>query len=320
MVLPLRIPPKKTKQVNKSDDIPHSPHATSVTNWVVHRESAADIATNMKKIFEDHISWVGFDLGATLCDPRKAHDKSSKAIAARVMRSLEQCEERNGCPCGNTPVTNAFIRVKHHAIVSRERARGRLDNLPSSEFRRLCFEALLNRLDIEHSKGFIESLVKLETETYMATLEPNPDAIKLMNFIKDQGKMIFIVTDGLLTQSDEVLERLGIQPYIDFFATREQFRRGYSKSLVGQVIRYLKIDNDEKVLYVTDRLNRLSLKKCFNGWLDQIRPPCLLFSHPRFKHFNQLLQALEEGIDPDTAARQSAPRQPGKPVSLTGKW
>lgn len=182
-------------------------------------------------------SWFGFDLDDTLHEFRKASRSASRAvltdIAARFGIAVHVLEQDYAGILKSATI-NAFT-----------------DGRTSTEYRTERFAALLDGRGLQHSKKYLDSLVQRYKSSLKSALQLKPGALQLLQYLKQHGKKVIIVTEGPTDAQVWTVQQLGLEPYVDALVTTNEIGKSKVDGLFTEVlcIHQIPVKN---LVYVSD--------------------------------------------------------------------
>jgi putative hydrolase of the HAD superfamily len=141
--------------------------------------------------------WIGFDLDNTL------HDFTSAEQASRAA-ALKFISDKYKLPLD--------ILSQKYEQIFRYLTIAFTDGRSSYELRKERYELLLKDLVVEYD---IEEIVEIVVSTYLNALILKESAIELLQLLKQKNFQIAVISDGIHDSRLAILNKLGLDKYID---------------------------------------------------------------------------------------------------------
>jgi putative hydrolase of the HAD superfamily len=186
-------------------------------------------------------SWFGFDLDDTLHEFRKASSSASLAIFLNIEAQFSIAVDE---------------LQKDYADILRTATKSAFtDGRTSTEYRKERFAALLGGRDLQYAEAYLDSLLEQYKLALANTLRLKPGALQLLQFLKQQGKRVIIVTEGPTDAQIWTVQQLGLASYIDVLVTTNEVGKSKIDGLFPEVLHMHAIAPQDMV-YVGDNETR----------------------------------------------------------------
>jgi putative hydrolase of the HAD superfamily len=197
-----------------------------------------------KRLYRQRLSsatWVGFDLDDTLHEFRNAPSAASKSVIRTI-------SERYAIP---TPLLQ-----QQYAVILREKTSPAFaDGRSSHDYRKERFVALFESVEIAPDDEFIQGLLVTYEKSLAASLKLKDGALGLLQRLRSLGKKTMVITDGPQDAQAWTIAQLGIAPYVDYLATKNQSMSTKTTGLFSQVLEHWGVAPNE-IVYIGDSLDR----------------------------------------------------------------
>jgi putative hydrolase of the HAD superfamily len=168
-------------------------------------------------------SWFGFDLDDTLHEFRKASRIASQDVFANIAARF-----------GNAIVV---LEKDYAAILKSATKSAFTDGRTSTEYRKERFAALLDGCDFEYTETYLESLVEQYKSVLGNALQLKSGALQLLQYLRQQGKKVIIITEGPTDAQIWTIQQLGLEPYVDVLVTTNEVGKSKTDGLFTDVLR-----------------------------------------------------------------------------------
>jgi putative hydrolase of the HAD superfamily len=186
-------------------------------------------------------SWFGFDLDDTLHEFRKASGSASRVVFANVASRF-----------GIGP---DLLAADYSQILISATKSAFTDGRTSAEYRKERFAALLDRRGLQYDEVYVGYLANEYKSALRSALQLKPGAIQLLQYVKQIGKKIIVVTEGPTDAQVWTVQQLGLEPYVDILVTTNQVGKAKIDGLFTEVLRIYQIVPKDLV-YIGDSLDR----------------------------------------------------------------
>ncbi|KAL3442810.1 HAD-like domain-containing protein [Aspergillus insuetus] len=187
------------------------------------------------------VTWVAFDLDDTLHEFQRASAAASKAVFAAI-------SQRYG-------IFTTRLQDQYTVILREKTLHAFSDGRLSHEYRRERFLALLGSFEIAIDDDFVQKLLTLYESSLASSLKLKDGALSLLQRLKHLGKKIAVITEGPQDAQAWTITQLGIETYVDYLATTNQFRVSKTSGLIPQVLEHLGIKPNE-IVHIEDSMER----------------------------------------------------------------
>lgn len=182
-------------------------------------------------------SWFGFDLDDTLHEYRKASGIASHDVFANIAARFGDAID---------------VLEKDYAAILKTATRSAFtEGRTSTEYRKERFAALLDGRGFKCTETYLDSLVEQYKSALGNALQLKPGALQLLQYLRQHGKKIIIVTEGPTDAQIWTVQRLGLEPYVDVLVTTNEVGKSKVDGLFTEVLRTRNILPQDMV-YVGD--------------------------------------------------------------------
>lgn len=186
-------------------------------------------------------TWIGFDLDDTLHEFRRSSGTATDTVLAEISKRH------------NTPLP--ALKHEYATILKVKTANAFADGKTSLDYRRERFASVLSHFSLPQDDQFLSEILELYEATLSASLELKCGALELLSLIKEIGKKIVIITEGPQDAQERAVRGLGIDGFIDFLATTNQFGVAKTDGFFRRVLEHLHITPGDMV-YIGDSEER----------------------------------------------------------------
>jgi putative hydrolase of the HAD superfamily len=182
-------------------------------------------------------SWFGFDLDDTLHEFRKASRIASHDVFANIAAHFGDAID---------------VLEKDYAAILKTATRSAFtEGRTSTEYRKERFAALLDGRGFECTETYLNSLVEQYKCALGNALQLKSGALELLQYLREQGKKVIIVTEGPTDAQIWTVQQLGLEPYVDVLITTNEVGKSKVDGLFTELLRTRNI-RPQDMVYVGD--------------------------------------------------------------------
>lgn len=185
--------------------------------------------------------WFGFDLDDTLHEFRKASRSASRCLFANI-------ESGSG-------IAAHLLEKDYAAILETATRDAFVDGRSSDEYRQERFQALLDGRRLQYPQCYLTSLVEQYKIALGNALQLKPGALQLLQYLKQLGKKVIIITEGPSDAQIWTVQQLGLEPYVDVLVTTNEVGKSKVNGLFTEVLHMHNI-SPEDLAYFGDNQAR----------------------------------------------------------------